>query len=189
MLTSTSFALLRRAAVSTSVSRNASVVLGLTSMGSGSAVALCDDGSPWTDLVKTDRNGNFDMNGTMDSVAKAMGDTAQGAIDSGIPTQTSYGFVMGYCSGFAMKKVGKAAAGVLGLGFMALQTLSYSGYIQVDHSRLKKDVEGFMDLNKDGKVDAGDAELAKEKLMSVIGFNMPAGGGFGVGFLAGLRSG
>ena len=38
----------------------------------------------------------------------------QGAIDSGIPTQLSYGFIMGYCSGMALKKVGKLAATVAG---------------------------------------------------------------------------
>jgi len=38
----------------------------------------------------------------------------QSAVDSGIPTQLSYGFISGYCSGLAMKKAGKAAAGMIG---------------------------------------------------------------------------
>jgi len=88
---------------------------------------------------------------------------------------------MGYCSGFALKKVGKVAALVCGAGFMALQGLSYAGYINIDHSKLQKEVEGMMDLNKDGVVDAGDAEVAKDKLMEVLGQGVPAGGGFGVG--------
>jgi uncharacterized membrane protein (Fun14 family) len=38
----------------------------------------------------------------------------QGAIDTGIPTTISYGFVSGFCSGYALKKVGKVVAVVLG---------------------------------------------------------------------------
>jgi len=44
----------------------------------------------------------------------------QGAIDSGVPTQLSYGFISGFCSGYALKKVGKAAATVLGTSFFLL---------------------------------------------------------------------
>mmetsp|Transcript_18666 Transcript_18666/g.24492 ORF Transcript_18666/g.24492 Transcript_18666/m.24492 type:complete len:91 (+) Transcript_18666:318-590(+) len=87
------------------------------------------------------------------------------------------------------KKVGRAAAVVIGVGFMGLQTLSYSGYIQVDHATIKKDVENFMDLNKDGKVDEEDGKEAMNKLMEVFEYNLPSGSGFGVGFLGGLRSG
>jgi hypothetical protein len=38
----------------------------------------------------------------------------QGAVDSGIPTQLSYGFISGYCSGIALKKIGRGAAVVFG---------------------------------------------------------------------------
>jgi uncharacterized membrane protein (Fun14 family) len=38
----------------------------------------------------------------------------QAAVDSGVPTQLSYGFISGYCSGFALKKVGKVTAAVFG---------------------------------------------------------------------------
>ena len=54
---------------------------------------------------------------------------------------------------------------------------------------MKKDVEKMMDLNDDGKVDWSDAEQAKESLMSIIGYNLPSGSGFGAGFAGGFRSG
>ena len=76
-----------------------------------------------------------------------------------------------------------------GTGFVALQSLQYSGYIKVDHSAIKSSVEGMMDLNKDGKVDQGDMEQASGKLMEVLQFNMPGGGGFAAGFVGGIRSG
>lgn len=111
------------------------------------------------------------------------------AVETGVPTQLSYGFVSGFCSGFALKKVGKVVGVVLGVGFMGLQTLSYSGYVDVDHDKLKKDVEGLMDLNKDGKVNSGDIGQAKDDILEILEFGLPAGCGFGTGFLFGLRQG
>lgn len=72
---------------------------------------------------------------------------------------------------------------------MTLQSLSYSGYITVDHDRMKKEVEGWMDLNKDGKVDVEDSKIAYKKVLSVLEYNMPGGGGFVAGFVGGIRSG
>jgi uncharacterized membrane protein (Fun14 family) len=75
------------------------------------------------------------------------------------------------------------------LGFVTLQTLSYQGYIKVDHVQIKKDVESYFDLNKDGKVDGKDTAAMSKKVMEVLQFNMPAGGGFAAGFVGGLRAG
>ena len=54
------------------------------------------------------------LNASLDELASSLGTQLQGALDSGIPTQLSYGFVSGYCSGLALKKVGRAAAVVFG---------------------------------------------------------------------------
>ena len=75
------------------------------------------------------------------------------------------------------------------MGFVALQVLAYNGYIKVDHGKIKQDVEGMLDLNKDGKFDEKDRAIAAEKIMEVLKYNMPSGGGFAVGFMGGLRSG
>lgn len=139
--------------------------------------------------VKSVASGNFDWNGELDLIGKEIGAKIQQAVDTGLPTQISYGFVCGYSSGYALKKVGKSMSVVFGLGFITLQTLSYSGYIQVDHEKLKEKIENILDLNEDGKVDGDDVELAQKKIMKVLGYNMPAGGGFGAGFLGGIRSG
>ena len=71
---------------------------------------------------------------------------------------------------------------------MSLQTLSYYGYIKVDHVKLKEDFDNFMDMNDDGKVDTSDAKIAKDQVLKVLQFNMPAGGGFVAGFVGGLRN-
>jgi uncharacterized membrane protein (Fun14 family) len=122
-------------------------------------------------------------------VAQSLGETFQAGIDSGIPTQLSYGFISGYCSGYALKKVGKTAAVVFGFGFMSLQTLSYYGYVKVDHGQIRKDVENLLDLNDDGRIDGKDGEMAYSQLMKVLQFNLPGGTGFAAGFAGGLRSG
>lgn len=75
------------------------------------------------------------------------------------------------------------------MGFITLQTLNYYGYVKVDHGRIKKDFDDFLDLNKDGTVDTEDAAIAYNKLLKILEFNLPAGGGFAAGFAGGLRSG
>jgi FUN14 family len=49
-----------------------------------------------------------------DELGKKAGSTVQSGLDSGIPTQLSYGFISGYCSGLALKKIGKAAGVIFG---------------------------------------------------------------------------
>lgn len=52
-----------------------------------------------------------------------------------ILSKVSFGSIVGYCSGAAAKKVGKAIAIVLGLGFIAIQSgkefLWYKDYVHV----------------------------------------------------------
>jgi len=77
----------------------------------------------------------------------------------------------------------------IGMGFVGVQALAYNGYIEVDHGKIKQDVEGLLDLNGDGKLDASDRAIASEKMMVMLQHNMPSGGGFVAGFAGGLRSG
>jgi uncharacterized membrane protein (Fun14 family) len=109
-------------------------------------------------------------------------------MEGGLPVQVSYGFMMGYSSGYCLKKVSKIMAFALGGVFIAVQSLSYNGYMIVNYEKVQKDVERLMDLNHDGKVDEKDAKVAYEKIHDVLSYNMPTGGGFGAGLLMGLRS-
>jgi len=131
---------------------------------------------------------NIDWNKQMDLLGQELGSKVQGIVDSGLPTHISYGFICGFSSGYCLKKVGKLLSVVVGFGFMTLQTLSYSGYITVDHSKLKEKVENVLDLNNDGKVNKKDANLALDKVKEVLTYNMPGGSGFVAGFLCGFRS-
>ena len=187
----------------TFIGRQAVLSVAFCTISSGTAIAFCDDGKGngngggADDIMKkiksmipsSDGEGGFDVSSMMDKVATEVGSKVAEAVETGVPTQLSYGFMSGFCSGYALKKVGKVAAIVLGGGFMALQTLSYSGYVEVDHGKLKKDIEGMMDLNKDGKIDKEDLNKASEDIMEVLSFGLPAGAGFGAGFLFGLKQG
>ena len=135
-------------------------------------------------------------NETLNSIASSLGTQISSAISTGIPTDLSYGFFAGYLSGFALKKIGKVASITLGLSFLALQSLAYSGYIDVHHEKLQKQLEEMLDRNKDGVVDGEDIRSVVEEVRKVAGFGledntnlMAKTGGFGLGFWGGLRSG
>lgn len=69
-------------------------------------------------------------------------------LESGKGGQLSWGFAMGVCSGFALKKVSKVGALALGALFILMQCASYSGYIDVNYQKLERDVMDFFDINK-----------------------------------------
>mmetsp|Transcript_19208 Transcript_19208/g.21967 ORF Transcript_19208/g.21967 Transcript_19208/m.21967 type:complete len:199 (-) Transcript_19208:162-758(-) len=157
--------------------------------GSTNSIVCCEaEKDDWISQLQQIAGGKVDIRSKMDGFAKDFGSNIQSAIDSGIPTQISYGFVMGYCSGLALKKVGKAVAVVVGGGFIVLQGLQHAGYVHVDHTKFKEQIEGVLDLNKDGIVDKKDASIAFNKIQSILTVGVPSGGGFCAGFIGGLRS-
>mmetsp|Transcript_7854 Transcript_7854/g.11535 ORF Transcript_7854/g.11535 Transcript_7854/m.11535 type:complete len:205 (+) Transcript_7854:92-706(+) len=132
---------------------------------------------------------NLNLNTSFDDLAQTLGNQIQSTIETGIPTQISYGFICGFSSGYALKKAGRVASIVFGMGFITLQSLAYAGYIEVDHGKVKKDVEHLMDLNNDGRIDGKDVDQVVHKIREVLEFNMTGGTGFAAGFFGGLRSG
>ena len=115
-------------------------------------------------------------------------DIVSKAAESGVPGQLGYGFMMGYSSGYCVKKVSKMVAFVVGGFFMGVQALAYHGYANIDQGKIMEDFEDVIDLNKDGRIDAEDGKLAFQRLNKALTFNMPAGGGFTAGLLYGLKN-
>lgn len=124
----------------------------------------------------------------LDEISKEIGDKVQEGINTGVPTQLSYGFICGYCSGFTVKRIGKVVGFVFGLGFIGLQSLQHYGYIQIDHNQLKKDVEKVLDRNNDGIVDKDDLTIVSNEVIDILSTNIPSGSGFMAGFVGGIRS-
>lgn len=110
-------------------------------------------------------------------------------VENGLPAQISFGFIMGVCSGFAAKKTAKAAFVGIGLAFGSLQLLSYLGYVELDYKKIEGGVMGALDLDKDGKVNSGDLKELFDRIMKVMGHNLPAGSGFAAGAVVGARMG
>lgn len=108
---------------------------------------------------------------------------------SGKGGQISWGFLMGVCSGFALKKVSKVGAVALGGLFVLLQCASYSGYIDVNYQKLQRDMTDYLDLNHDGVLDTKDLDSLYKSVMKVLEFSLPAGSGYAAGFLVGFRAG
>lgn len=74
-------------------------------------------------------------------------DAVENALEIAKPlaAQLSFGAVMGYCSGMAMKKIGKAVAFGVGVVFIGVQAAASTGYIAVDWVKIKDDTMKKMD--------------------------------------------
>mmetsp|Transcript_11044 Transcript_11044/g.15322 ORF Transcript_11044/g.15322 Transcript_11044/m.15322 type:complete len:156 (-) Transcript_11044:151-618(-) len=117
-------------------------------------------------------------------------DAVTGAIDKLKPalSQLSFGAVVGYCSGAAAKKVGKAIAVLAGVAFIALQSAVYSGYIDVDWKKVQDDAVKKIDTDGDGEITAEDAKNYWKKVKAILTDKVPDAGGFSLGFLYGLKT-
>ncbi|KAL3804472.1 hypothetical protein HJC23_002511 [Cyclotella cryptica] len=170
---------------------------------STTATAFCDDNDDRDFIAKIKAKleastlSDFTKTDSMEALLSKLGNSAQTVFDSGIPTNFSYGFFAGYVSGLALKKIGRAASVTLGVGFLTLQALAYNGYVDVNHEKISKEVEKILDRNQDGKVDAEDLKGVIEEIRKVAEHGLGggegglavSGGGFGLGFYGGLRSG
>ena len=93
-------------------------------------------------------------------------DAVETAIDKLKPimAKLSFGAIMGYCSAMALKKVGKALAVVVGVGFIGLQTAVSTGYLAVDWTKISDDIKKSADTNADGKIDTEDMKVRTPRL-------------------------
>jgi len=109
-------------------------------------------------------------------------------VENAIPLSQEVGFsvVAGYASGLALRFAGKVAAVTVGGAFVFLQSLAYSGYINVDWVKVEHEYRALMDLDGDGKVTTNDVQLMMHKLQSVLLFNLPSGAGFTGGLYYGM---
>jgi len=95
-----------------------------------------------------------------------------------LATQLGIGGISGFCVGYAMKKVAKLTAIILGLGFIGLQYLAYNGIIAIDYTALKSWASSLI----------GEAGEAQGLIIDIFA-NVPFGTGFAGGILLGLKQG
>lgn len=109
-------------------------------------------------------------------------------VEKGPALGEEFGFSMaaGYATGTALRVMGKITAVALGGAFVFLQSLAYSGYVQVDWGKMENEYRQLLDLDGDGKVTTADAAIVWEKLKNVLLFNLPSGAGFTGGLIYGM---
>lgn len=93
-------------------------------------------------------------------------------------TQLGVGGVAGLCVGFALKKLGKIAAFILGIFFIALQVLSWYGIISINYGAMEQW----------GKEIINNLGIAEGVYSSIIA-NMPFAASFLVGLAIGIKIG
>mmetsp|Transcript_19722 Transcript_19722/g.24878 ORF Transcript_19722/g.24878 Transcript_19722/m.24878 type:complete len:124 (-) Transcript_19722:398-769(-) len=103
-------------------------------------------------------------------------------------SKLTFGGVVGYCSGAAAKKVGKAIAVLAGMAFIAVQSAVYSGYVAVDWDKVKDDAVAKVDTDGDGELTVKDVKNYWAKVKKILTYNVPSAGGFSLGFMYGLTS-
>jgi len=69
-----------------------------------------------------------------------------------LASQVSYGSFLGYCAGYASKQIGKRIAALIGTGYIALQAMAYSGYIDVKWGKVRRR-EGWSEAKRQQHID------------------------------------
>ncbi|KAJ3030799.1 UNVERIFIED_CONTAM: hypothetical protein HDU68_007716 [Siphonaria sp. JEL0065] len=103
--------------------------------------------------------------------------------------EISVATLLGLSSGFASKKILKGAGLAVGLGFMSLQALTYTGFVKVDWTKFEGLAVQRLDVNKDGKLDIEDAKIIAARLLHNLTTDLPSAGGFSAAFFIGFRYG
>ena len=98
--------------------------------------------------------------------------------------ETYYGFTAGACTGFALKKVAKAAAFTFGAVFMGFQLAAHSGYVKVNWDVIEKDIKRYLPDT------AGDESRMIDRSVEWLTTNTGlAATVFTAGFVTGLKLG
>ena len=91
----------------------------------------------------------------------------------------SLGAILGFCAGYAIKKIGKMTALIVGLLFLALQIMAWQGLLTVHWPRIQALAEPWLHQ--------GSEQLSHWGLR-ILQTNLPFGGGFVAALLIGLRA-
>jgi uncharacterized membrane protein (Fun14 family) len=91
----------------------------------------------------------------------------------------SLGAILGLCAGYAIKKIGRMTALIVGLLFLALQIMAWQGLLTVHWPRIQALAEPWLHQ--------GSEQLSHWGLR-ILQTNLPFGGGFVAALLIGLRA-
>ena len=95
--------------------------------------------------------------------------------------QLSFGALAGFAAGYALKKVGKLAAIVLGLLFIAVQILAYYGFVTIDWLEVQNRVNPLLESESLNRL--------WQALVNVLTYNLTFAAAFIPGLVIGLKRG
>eukprot|EP00033_Pygsuia_biforma_P001647 GCRY01001849.1.p1 GENE.GCRY01001849.1~~GCRY01001849.1.p1 ORF type:complete len:137 (-),score=8.55 GCRY01001849.1:170-580(-) len=101
--------------------------------------------------------------------------------------KVTIGLLTGFCAGVACRKIGKAAAFSIGVGFMGLQYLQHKGFIVIRWGRVNEILISKLDQNGDGQIDQADLKTVSKGFFEIMKKNLPASSGFAGGFALGVK--
>lgn len=95
--------------------------------------------------------------------------------------QIAFGAVAGFVAGYAVKKVGKLVALAIGLVFIVVQLLAWSGFVSVNWGLVQNRVDPLLQ---------GDSlERTWQGLLALLTYNVPFAAAFVPGFIIGVKRG
>lgn len=103
--------------------------------------------------------------------------------------EITLGGALGFGAGYSLKKIGKAAAFLIGLAFVASQTLGHLGYVEINWRKVEREVMRFFDLDGDEKLTQRDLLLYWEKAKKILMHKLPSTTAFAAMFALGLQKG
>ncbi len=95
--------------------------------------------------------------------------------------QIAFGAVAGFVAGYALKKVGKLVAIALGLLFIVVQLLAWTGFLSVNWVVVQEQVDPLLR--------ADSLEQAWRGLLTLLTHNIPFAAAFVPAFVIGLKRG
>ncbi|KAJ3030803.1 UNVERIFIED_CONTAM: hypothetical protein HDU68_007720 [Siphonaria sp. JEL0065] len=103
--------------------------------------------------------------------------------------EISIATILGACSGYTCKKLAKGSALLIGIAFMSLQALAYTGLITINWEKLESALVKRIDADGDGKLTFKDFQLLGYRFVHNLGKSLPSGAGFTAAFFLGFRYG
>ena len=91
----------------------------------------------------------------------------------------SLGAILGFCAGYAIKRLGRMTALIVGLLFLALQVMAWQGLLTIHWPKIQALAEPWLHQ--------GGEELSRWGLR-ILQTNLPFGGAFVAALLVGLRA-
>jgi uncharacterized membrane protein (Fun14 family) len=95
--------------------------------------------------------------------------------------QLGFGGIAGFMVGYALKKVGKVVAIVLGILFVILQILAYYGFVSINWIQVQESVNPLLETDS--------LNALWQSLVNILTYNFVAAAAFIPGLILGLRRG